>query len=59
MVRHPVVWPGGVLQDGDGELQGGGQAAHGAVHGLPHLPDLHLVRLQTITLGVRYTLLGD
>ena len=42
-VRHPVVWPGAVLDDVDGILQGGGQAAHGPHHGLPHLPHVDLV----------------
>ena len=42
-VRHPVVRPGAVLDDVDGILQGGGQAAHRPHHGLPHLPHVHLV----------------
>ena len=42
-VRHPVVGPGAVLDDVDGILQGGGQAAHRPHHGLPHLPHVDLV----------------
>ena len=44
-VRHPVVGPGAVLDDVDGKLQGGGQAAHRPHHGLPHLPHVDLVGL--------------
>ena len=37
--------PGAVLDDIDGELKGGGEAADCPVHSLPDLPDLDLVGL--------------
>ena len=51
--------PGAVLDDIDGELEGGGEAADCPVHGLSDLPDLDLVGLGVGPRHVQHAITGD
>ena len=51
--------PGAVLDDIDGKLEGGGEAADCPVHGLPDLPHLDLVGLDVGPRHVQHAVTSD